>query len=91
MKSKGALTGLSGQFTVRPATLDDVEAVVELINACAIELTGEPRTLVQDVRSDWQQSGFDLETDTLVVFSPGGEIVGHVGLWDRRNCARARN
>jgi mycothiol synthase len=82
MKSKGALATLSGQFTVRPATLDDVEAAVELINACTIELTGEPRVSVQDVCSDWQQPGFDLETDTLLVFSPGGELVGHVELWD---------
>jgi mycothiol synthase len=82
MKNTGALATLSGQFTIRPATMDDLEVVVELINACAIELTGEPRVSVQDVRSDWQQPGFDLETDTRVVFSPDGELVGHVELWD---------
>jgi mycothiol synthase len=83
MKSKGTLATLSGQFTVRPAMMDDVEAVVELINACAIELMGEPRALVQDVRSDWQQPEFNPETDTLVVLTPEGGIVGYAEMWDR--------
>ena len=82
MESKGALAMLSGQFGARPATLDDVGAVVELINACAIERTGKPRALVHDVRSDWQQPEFNPETDTLLVLTPEGGIVGHAEMWD---------
>ncbi len=70
------------QFTVRPATLDDVEAVVDLLNACAIELVGNPQVEAHEIRSDWEAPNFDPETDTVVVFAPDGRLAGHAALWD---------
>ncbi len=43
---------LPQHFTSRPATLDDVEAVVDLLNACSIEQIGKPRTEAHRIRSD---------------------------------------
>ncbi len=73
---------LPEHFTNRPATMDDVEAVVDLLNACSIEQIGKPRTEVNEIRCDWQAPTFNLETDTLVVVAPGGKLVGHAALWD---------
>ncbi len=73
---------LSQDFTLRPATMDDVGAVVDLLNACSIELTGKPQTEAHEVRIDWQSPTFNLETDTLVALAPDGNLVGHVALWD---------
>ncbi len=69
-------------FTSRPATLDDIETVVDLLNACSIEQTGKPRTEAHRIHNDWQAPTFNLETDTLVVIAPGGKLVGHAALWD---------
>ncbi len=73
---------LPEHFTNRPATMDDVEAVVDLLNACSIEQIGKPRTEVNKIRSDWLAPTFNLETDTLVVVAPDGKLVGHAALWD---------
>jgi len=75
-------SSLPKHFTSRPATLDDVETVVDLLNTCSIEQTGKPRTEAHRIRSDWQAPTFNLETDTLVVIAPDGSLVGHAALWD---------
>lgn len=73
---------LPEHFMSRPATMGDVEAVVDLLNTCSIEQIGKPRTEVNEIRCDWQAPTFNLETDTLVVVAPDGELVGHAALWD---------
>ncbi len=42
---------LPQSLTIRPATLDDVEAVADLIDACALERTGQPRAAAGQLRS----------------------------------------
>jgi mycothiol synthase len=73
---------LPQHFTSRPATLDDVETVVDLLNACSIEQIGKPRSEAHEIRNDWQSPTFNLETDTLVIVAPDGSIVGHAAVWD---------
>ncbi|MBE9508711.1 MAG: GNAT family N-acetyltransferase [Chloroflexi bacterium] len=75
-------TTLPENFASRPAAMDDVQAVVDLLNACSIEQIGKPRTEAHEIRSDWQAPTFNLETDTLVVFAPDSKLVGHAALWD---------
>ncbi|MBU0705006.1 MAG: GNAT family N-acetyltransferase [Chloroflexi bacterium] len=75
-------TTLFENFTARPATLDDVEAVVDLLAACSIELIGNPERGVDEIRTGWQRPGFNLEADTLVMLAPDGQIVGYSGVWD---------
>ncbi len=80
--SSTTITTLPKSFTSRPATMDDVKAVVDLLNACSIEQIGRPRTEAHKIRSDWQAPIFNLETDTLVVLAADGKLVGHAALWD---------
>ncbi len=79
-----AMLSLPESFRVRPATLDDMEAVVDLVNVCSIEQIGKPHTEAHIVRNDWQSPTFNMETDTLVVLAPDGRIVGYVALWDSK-------
>jgi ribosomal protein S18 acetylase RimI-like enzyme len=70
-------------FTMRPATLDDLEAAVDLLNACAIDLVGHPQVDASQIRSDWESPTFNLETDTVVLHAPDGRLAGHAAVWDR--------
>lgn len=73
---------LPENLTARPATMSDVEAVVNVLNACSIEQIGKPRFRADEMRTDWQRPGFDLETDTWVVQSPQDELIGCAMVWD---------
>ena len=66
----------SGSFTVRPATLDDAQSIVNLRNACAVERTGKPATNLQAVQGTMQMPGVDLEGDTLLAHGPQGHLAG---------------
>ncbi len=63
-------------FTLRPATLDDAQDIVNLRNACAVERTGKPATNLQAIRGMMQMPGLDLETDTLLAHGPEGHLAG---------------
>jgi ribosomal protein S18 acetylase RimI-like enzyme len=75
-------TSLPKNYTARPATLDDVDIAVELVNARSIALIGKPHADADEFRNEWQQPTFNLETDTRLVFNPEGKLVGYAGLWD---------
>jgi mycothiol synthase len=69
-------------FLVRRPTMDDVNAVVEMLVASDMAEWGEPDTSVEEVRSEWQGIGFNLETDAWVV-GAAGRIVGYAAVRDR--------
>lgn len=71
-----AVVGLPRDCTARPATPDDAEAVVALINAAEVTDLGEVVVEVEDVRAEWASSDVDLPTDTLLV-----ERDGHLVAW----------
>jgi len=75
-------TTLPEDFTTRPATLDDVQAAVELANLCSIELIGKPEWDVHQFRNDWQSPDLKPETDLWLVHTPDGKLVGYAGVWD---------
>jgi ribosomal protein S18 acetylase RimI-like enzyme len=75
-------TTLPENFTARPAMMDDVEAAVELVNACSIEQIGRPEWEVHQFRNDWQSPNFKPATDLRVVFTPDDKLVGYAGVWD---------
>jgi ribosomal protein S18 acetylase RimI-like enzyme len=62
--------------------MDDVEAAVELVNACSIELIGRPEWEVHQFRNDWQSPNLNVETDLRVVLTPDDELVGYARVWD---------
>ncbi len=67
---------LEESLTTRPATLGDARGITDLLNACAVERTGKPSTSVQAVRSMMQMPSVDIETDTLLVLGPQGQVAG---------------
>jgi mycothiol synthase len=73
---------VENNWTVRPATLDDVEIVVDLINTVAVEETGVAATSRQDQLIEWGLPQFNLETDTRLVIASGHQPAGFVQLWD---------
>ena len=73
---------LPAGFTVRPATMDDVDAAVSIMNACSQAAFGRDEHDADDVKMEWSQEKFNLETNTRLVFSPNGEPAGYVEVWD---------
>ena len=64
-------------FTTRPATLDDVEALVELFNLVSNQELGHDDFSVQELITDYGTAGFDIKKDTRVVLNPEGKIVAY--------------
>jgi len=73
--------GLNG-FVIRPVALDDVDSVVDLINAVAIKETGMAATGREDQLIEWGLPQFNIETDTQMVLTTEGRLAGFVQLWD---------
>lgn len=67
-------------FGVRPATLDDVEALAEVVNACSVAETGEVETSAESIRGDLTAPGRSPE-DAMVLETVGGEVVGFLQVW----------
>jgi mycothiol synthase len=79
----------SNGYVTRPATLDDVDMVVGLINAVSLEETGTMLTTREDHLIEWGLPQFNIETDTCLVLASEGQhaggqplLVGFVQLWD---------
>jgi mycothiol synthase len=69
------------EAVARPPTMDDVDAVVEVFNACSMETLGRPEYAVEEIEKDWQVPGFDLAADSRVVLTPAGRVIGYGDLW----------
>jgi len=73
----------SSNFTMRPAIMEDA---AELANLIALrdrldyppELDYQPEYTVEDLQAEWQS--LDLAADTRLVFAPGGQLVGYLGV-----------
>jgi mycothiol synthase len=77
---------LPAGYAVRPAQMDEVTTVTELIAACERAL-GAPQTLFEDdIRIQWTAPRFDLSTDTWMLTS-GRAIVGYGEFLDTRSDA----
>ncbi|MEZ4860604.1 MAG: GNAT family N-acetyltransferase [Caldilineaceae bacterium] len=67
---------LPAGYTLRPSTLADVSGAVAMHNASAIDTLGAPQFTEEEFRADWQEPGFTLATDSRVVTTAEGQIVG---------------
>lgn len=76
---------LLDEFIMRPATMDDLETAVDMFNACSQIQIGADEFTVEEYRSEWESPGFDLENATRAVFTPDGQLVGLVEVWDLAN------
>ena len=69
-------------FTVRGATLDDVDASLELYNLWSNSVLGENEiTEAELVRNEWVSPGFDPAEDIRLVYAPDNTLVGYVEAW----------
>ncbi len=73
---------ITGEFTLRPPTMDDVAGAVAVANACSIDLIGKPETEEHEYRNDWQSPTISMENDLRVIEAPDGKIVGYASVWD---------
>lgn len=71
-------------YTSRPATLDDARAIAALVQAVDVEEYGAPDYDESDAADNLTLVGLDLTKDTWVVEAPGGGVVGHGGVWDKK-------
>jgi mycothiol synthase len=66
----------------RPPTREDARAVTELVIACDIEDVGEPDFELDDLLTDWNRPGFELERDALLVLD-AERVVAYAGFGRR--------
>jgi mycothiol synthase len=69
-------------FTMRAATMEDLEQAVAMFNATSRSLIGVEKYPLDVIRMEWQEPGFNQETDARVVTSARGKIVGYGDVWD---------
>ena len=73
---------LPAGYSARPATMADLERVVEFINEFAIAVTGSGETTVDTARGEWETPGFDPGSNIRLVETAQGELVGEEEVWD---------
>ncbi len=69
-------------FSVRPATLADIPAAVDLFNACSLLQLGVKEHDEDGLRLEWGAPGFNAATDARLVFSKDGTLVGYGEMWN---------
>lgn len=79
---------LPAELILRAPTLDDAQAVADLIAAIDIDLTGEADISVNEINDEWNDSNLNLATDAWVVTTPDGEVVGYEIVSDGRHGGR---
>lgn len=63
-------------YVVRPATADDLDAIVELFEAYDVWDFGRPDPGREHLEADWVAPGFDPAADSWLVTEEGGGVVG---------------
>ena len=63
-------------FTLRPPTLDDIPAVVAMLNACWLDTLGTPAFSAEVMHAQWTRPGVDPNTDVRLAVDATG-IVGY--------------
>ena len=74
------LPELPERFTVRAATMADVEAVTELVNACSMADLGRATVEVAGIRNDWGSPHLNPQTNIHLLFDDD-RLVGYAGAW----------
>ncbi|MGE5777317.1 MAG: GNAT family N-acetyltransferase [Chloroflexota bacterium] len=79
---KEMIVELPQGFTVRGASLDDVEPALKLYNAWSQSVIQEDEiTDANAIRNEWKSPGFDPARDIRLIFAPNGEMVGYIEVW----------
>lgn len=79
------LPALLEGFVARAATMDDLDAIAELLFLIEKTKYGKSESTVSSyrewIRLVWETPGFQLATDSWIVVAPDGECVGYITLW----------
>lgn len=79
-----ANTYLPSIITIRPATMDDLEQVVQLIyDVCAHDGDASIAVSINDMREIWEDPNLNQETDTWVAVAQDGRVVGYEEFYNR--------
>ncbi|MFQ5921230.1 MAG: GNAT family N-acetyltransferase [Anaerolineales bacterium] len=78
----GRLDNLPEGYSSRPATMADLERVVNLTNAIANAVIGSDETNLDRARADWETPDFDPRANIRLVETAQGDLVGEVEVWD---------
>lgn len=65
---------LPAGFRVRGPTMEDLPAAFETVVAHEVAEYGEPDTLIEDMREEWED--LDLAADAFLALSPEGRVAG---------------
>jgi len=82
MTASTTLAAATGLFTLHPAMLADLPETVALFNTCSRELIGQDEFGLENVRNEWTEPGFNLETDTRIARMADGTIAGYAEFWN---------
>jgi len=69
-------------YTMRPATIEDVAATVEMLNVTSQHLHGKDEFTIETITQEWTYPGLDLARNTRLVETQDGQIVAYFELWD---------
>jgi ribosomal protein S18 acetylase RimI-like enzyme len=68
---------VSTTFTIRPVTLDDLDAVTELFNEHSRRLHGVADDTAEEILQYWESPDVDPEQDVIVAEAADGSIAGY--------------
>ncbi|MFC2106514.1 hypothetical protein ACFLS0_07180 [Candidatus Bipolaricaulota bacterium] len=69
-------------YTARPATLDDINAIANLVNQYTLRLIGEPYLPVEHLHKYLTVPGLNVATSSQLVFSPQETLAGFALMMD---------
>jgi mycothiol synthase len=79
---ENTIVALPAGFTMRPVEMSDLAGAVAMFNANALASIGRETFNEDDIRAEWKREDFHLATATQAVFSPTGQLVGYMEVWD---------
>lgn len=64
-------------YIARPVEMNDLEAAVDLFNRYSRAVVGTDQTNIESLRHEWEMPIFNLESDTMAVFTEDGQMVAY--------------
>lgn len=81
------MTAIAQSCEIRAARMEDLDDVVRILNAFALERYGVPEYSLPSVRAEWQSDHLEIASDTRVAFDSDGRMIAFVEFWDDPNGA----
>jgi len=73
------LSSFTKNFTIRPPSLNDAQATLELVIACEAAEYGEPDSSLEELVDQWSQ--IDLDQDAWLVIAPHSQLIGYAAVF----------